>query len=59
LTLMSLAGLVVVAFLIYRRMMGPANLVAQVRARQEAQARQRRALGRAGNPMGGGTADAE
>ena len=59
LTLMSLAGLVVVAFLIYRRMMGPANLVAQVRARQEAQARQRRALGRAGNPMGGATADAE
>ena len=59
LTLMSLAGLVVVAFLIYRRMMGPANLVAQVRARQEAQARQRRALGRTGNPMGGATADAE
>lgn len=59
LTLMSLAGLVVVAFLIYRRMMGPANLVAQVRARQEAQARQRRALGRTGNPLGGATADAE
>ena len=59
LTLMSLAGLVVVAFLIYRRMMGPANLVAQVRARQEAQARQRRALGRKRNPLGGATADAE
>ena len=59
LTLMSLAGLVVVAFLIYRRMMGPANLVAQVRARQEAQARQRRALGRTRNPLGGATADAE
>ena len=34
LTLMSLAGLLAVAYVIYRRMVGPANLVAQVRARQ-------------------------
>ena len=36
LTLMSLAGLVWVAYAIYRRMAGPASRVAQVRARQEA-----------------------
>ena len=36
LTLMSLAGLVVVGYAIYRRMAGPASRVAQVRARQEA-----------------------
>ncbi len=35
LTLMSLAGLVVVAWLIYRRMVGPANRVAEIRARQQ------------------------
>ena len=34
LTLMSLAGLLVVAYIIYRRSVGPANQVAQVRARQ-------------------------
>ena len=43
LTLMSLAGLAVVAWLIYRRMTGPASQVAQVRARQEALASSRRA----------------
>ena len=59
LTVMSLAGLLVVGYLIYRRMMGPANLVAQVRARQEVQARQRRGLVSTGNPPGGATADAE
>ena len=36
LTLMSLAGLVVVAYLIYKRMVGPANRVAEVWARQQA-----------------------
>ena len=36
LTLMSLAGLVLVAWLIYRRLVGPANRVADVRARQQA-----------------------
>ncbi len=36
LTLMSLAGLLAVAYVIYRRMVGPANRVAQVRARQRA-----------------------
>ena len=42
LTLMSLAGLVGVAYVIYRRMTGPANRVAEVRARQEALRAQRR-----------------
>ncbi len=36
LTLMSVAGLVVVAWLIYRRLVGPANRVAEIRARQQA-----------------------
>ena len=36
LTLMSVAGLVVVAWLIYRRLVGPANRVAEIRARQRA-----------------------
>ena len=36
LTLMSSAGLVLVAYAIYRRMAGPASRVAQVKARQEA-----------------------
>jgi NADH-quinone oxidoreductase subunit H len=59
LTLMSLAGLGVVGYLVYRRMMGPANLVAQVRARQEAQARERALLARSGGAVsssGGGAA---
>ena len=38
LTLMSLTGLVVVAYVVYRRLVGPANQVAQVRARQALQA---------------------
>ena len=42
LTLMSLAGLGCVAYVIYRRMTGPANRVAEVRARQEALRAQRR-----------------
>ena len=52
LTLMSLAGLVVVAWLIYRRMTGPASQVAQVRARQQALASSRRAAA-SGRPQGG------
>ncbi len=36
LTLMSVAGLVLVAWLIYRRLVGPANRVAEIRARQRA-----------------------
>lgn len=48
LTLMSLAGLVVVGYAIYRRMAGPASRVAQVRARQEAlMASRRRGAGSA------------
>ena len=43
LTLMSLAGLVWVAYAIYRRMAGPASRVAQVKARQEALMASRRA----------------
>ena len=52
LTLMSLAGLAVVAWLIYRRMTGPASQVAQVRARQEALASNRRAAA-GGRTQGG------
>jgi NADH-quinone oxidoreductase subunit H len=48
LTLMSVAGLLVVGYAIYRRMMGPASRVAEVRARQEALQAERRALSRAG-----------
>ncbi len=48
LTLMSVAGLVLVGYAIYRRMMGPASRVAEVRARQEALQAERRALGRTG-----------
>ena len=48
LTLMSVAGLLVVGYAIYRRMMGPASRVAEVRARQEALQAQRRALSQAG-----------
>ncbi|MCH7713904.1 MAG: NADH-quinone oxidoreductase subunit NuoH [Chloroflexi bacterium] len=59
LTLMSSAGLVVVAYLIHRRMVGPANLVAQVRARQQAQARERALLAKANDPAGGAAANAE
>lgn len=50
LTLMSLAGLAVVGWLVYRRMMAPVRRVAEVRARQAAQLAQRRAA--AGQPAG-------
>jgi len=63
LTLMSSTGLVVVAYLIYRKLVGPANLVADVRARQEAQARERALRAQSGNavnnPAGGAVANAE
>jgi NADH-quinone oxidoreductase subunit H len=42
LTLMSVAGLLVVGYLIYRRMMGPVRRVAEIRARQELQRSQRK-----------------
>ena len=63
LTLMSSTGLVVVAYLIYRKLVGPANLVAEVRARQEAQAKERALRAQSGNavnnPAGGAVANAE
>ena len=43
LTLMSLAGLGVVGYLIYRRIMAPVKRVAEIKARQEQQMAQRRA----------------
>ena len=48
LTLMSLAGLLVIGYLIYKRMTGPTKLVAQVRRRQEALEASRRASTQAG-----------
>ena len=48
LTLMSVAGLLVVGYAIYRRMMGPASRVAEVRARQEALQAERRTLKQVG-----------
>lgn len=55
LTLMSLAGLAVVGWLVYRRMMAPVRRVAEVRARQAAQLAQRRAA--AGNAGSSGNAE--
>ncbi|MCI0812239.1 MAG: hypothetical protein J4O10_11900, partial [Chloroflexi bacterium] len=43
LTAMNLTGLLVVGYLIYKRMTGPKRLVAQTRSRQEALEAQRRA----------------
>ena len=48
LTAMSSAGLLVVGFLIYKRMTGPSKLVADVRRRQEVLEVSRRANGQAG-----------
>lgn len=45
LTLMSLAGLVVVGYLIYRHMMAPARRVAEIRARQQQLLAQRQTQG--------------
>ena len=47
LTLMSLGGLGVVGYLLYRQMAEPARRVAEVKARQEQQSAQRRAANRA------------
>lgn len=55
LTLMSLAGLVVVGYLVHQRMMAPVKKVAEVRARQEQQMKERRAMreqSRAGGAAG-------
>jgi NADH-quinone oxidoreductase subunit H len=46
LTLMSLTGLGVVGYLLYRRVSAPARRVAEVKARQERQSAQRRAANR-------------
>ncbi len=43
LTIMSLAGLAVVGYLIYRRMMAPVSRIAEIKARQQQQLAQRRA----------------
>ena len=53
LTLMSLAGLAVVGFLIYRRMMAPVRRVAEIKARQEQQLAERRAAASARRPAAG------
>ena len=48
LTLMSLAGLALVGYIVYRKMTKPARRVAEVKARQAAQLSQRRTSGEAG-----------
>ena len=53
LTLMSLAGLAVVGYLIYRRMMAPVRRVAEIKARQEQQLAERRAAASARRPTAG------
>ncbi len=53
LTLMSLAGLGVVGYLIYRRMMAPVRRVAEIKARQEKQLAERRAAASARRPAAG------
>ena len=52
LSLMSLAGLLVISFLIHRRMVGPAHRVAEVRARQVAQRRRTAATGQVQEAVG-------
>ena len=52
LSLMSLAGLLVISFLIHRRMVGPAHRVAEVRARQLAQRRRTAATGQVQEAVG-------
>ncbi len=59
LTLMSGAGLLVVGAVIYRRLTGPANRVAQVRARQLALERSRREASSAARAEGAARANAE
>ncbi len=53
LTLMSLAGLAVVGYLIYRKMMAPVRRVAEIKARQEQQLAERRAAASARRPAAG------
>ena len=53
LTLMSLAGLAVVGYLIYRRMMAPVRRVAEIKARQEKQLAERRSAASARRPAAG------
>jgi len=53
LTAMSVAGLLVVGYLIYKRMTGPSRLAAQVRIRQQELETQRRALSHTSTPAGG------
>ena len=48
LTLMSLAGLVLVGYIVYRRMMAPVRRIAEIKARQAAQLAERRATRQAG-----------
>jgi NADH-quinone oxidoreductase subunit H len=48
LTLMSLTGLVVVGYIVYRKMMEPARRIAEIKARQAAQTAERRASSQAG-----------
>ena len=48
LTLMSAAGLALVGYIVYRKMMEPVKRIAEVRARQAAQAAQRQATRQAG-----------
>lgn len=48
LTVMSAAGLLVVGYIVYRKMTAPARRVAEVRARQAEQMARRRASGQAG-----------
>ncbi len=53
LTAMSSAGLLVVGFVVYKRMTGPSRLAAQVRSRQEALQAQRRTPKQAPTQAGG------
>jgi len=48
LTLMSLTGLVIVGYIVYRKMMEPARRIAEIKARQAAQSAERRASRQAG-----------
>jgi len=57
LTLMSAAGLVAVGYAIYRRMVGPAHRVAEVRARQEALRKERQEASRVSTQGSGSTAN--
>ena len=51
LTLMSLTGLVVVGYIVYRKMMEPARRIAEIKARQAAQTASGRRGGRGGRSV--------